>query len=104
MDFSTIESKLKGGKYQNNTQFHEDVLKIFNNSYIFNQGTEDFIKVTMELEKYYYRVSGETKPPPDKSLPKLTSTSSSKQQKKKKKPLSGANSSDSMPMTTQEKR
>lgn len=58
MDFSTIESKLRSGKYQNPSQFHQDVLKIFHNSYTFNQASEDFIKITVELEKYYYRISG----------------------------------------------
>lgn len=36
MDFSTIEMNLKSGIYQSPTQFHQDVLKIFNNSYVFN--------------------------------------------------------------------
>jgi len=36
MDLSTIELKLKGGKYQTPAQFHQDVIKIFHNSYLFN--------------------------------------------------------------------
>jgi bromodomain-containing factor 1 len=39
MDFSTIEVNLKSGYYQTPAQFHQDVMKIFNNSYIFNEGT-----------------------------------------------------------------
>lgn len=39
MDFSTIEVNLKSGYYQTPGQFHQDVMKIFNNSYIFNEGT-----------------------------------------------------------------
>lgn len=46
MDFSTIELKLKQGKYQTTLQFHNDVIKIFNNSYLFNGANEDFIKLT----------------------------------------------------------
>lgn len=58
MDLSTVESKLKSGKYQNPAQFHSDVTKIFNNSYAFNYINEDFIKLTSEFERYYYRISG----------------------------------------------
>ena len=58
MDFSTIESKLKQGKYQTAAQFHADVVRIFHNSYLFNGNNEDFVKITTELERYYYRISG----------------------------------------------
>ena len=49
MDLSKIESKLKSGKYQNPTQFHQDVIKIFHNSYLFNHTNEDFVKLTAEF-------------------------------------------------------
>ena len=104
MDLSTIEAKLKGGKYQNPSQFHSDVVKIFHNSYLFNEVNEDFIKITGELEKYYYRISGETKPPVDKSLIK-TAPTQPKSQKKKKKPIPGSREpNDSQPMTLEEKK
>jgi|688.fasta_scaffold2074340_1 hypothetical protein len=46
MDLTTIEGKLKFGKYATPQQFHLDVVKIFNNSYLFNAANEDFIKIT----------------------------------------------------------
>lgn len=46
MDLTTIEGKLKSGKYSTPQQFHLDVVKIFNNSYLFNAANEDFIKIT----------------------------------------------------------
>jgi len=49
MDLSTIESKLKSGKYQTPSQFHQDIIKIFQNSYSFNSVNEDFIKLTAEF-------------------------------------------------------
>jgi hypothetical protein len=49
MDFSTIDAKLKGGKYQTPAQFHNDVIKIFYNSYLFNEANEDFVKLTVEF-------------------------------------------------------
>lgn len=88
MDLSTIEAKLKNGKYQNPSQFHNDVIKIFYNSYLFNEANEDFIKVTSELEKYYYRISGEVKLTAEKVFVK-PAVPSSKTQKKKKKPTTG---------------
>lgn len=47
MDLSTVESKLKGGKYQSPAQFHQDIVKIFHNSYTFNEAYEEFIKLTI---------------------------------------------------------
>ncbi len=49
MDLSTIEGKLKGGKYATPAQFHQDVIKIFHNSYLFNEANEDFVKLTNEF-------------------------------------------------------
>jgi len=49
MDLSTIEAKLKSCKYQNPSQFHNDVIKIFHNSYLFNESNEDFVKITTEF-------------------------------------------------------
>ena len=46
MDLTTIEGKLRYGKYSSPQQFDLDVLKIFNNSYLFNAANEDFIKIT----------------------------------------------------------
>jgi hypothetical protein len=104
MDLTTIENKLKSGKYQTPAQFHADVVKIFHNSYLFNAPNEDFVKITNELEKYYYRISGEVKPPHvDKPLPKPL-LQSSKSQKKKKKPTLSRELNESQPMTLEEKK
>ena len=104
MDLTTIESKLKSGKYQNPAQFHLDVVKIFNNSYLFNGANEDFIKLTNEFERYYSRINGEIKPFIDKTVIKPP-IQINKQQKKKKKPAVGSREmSDSLPMTLEEKK
>ena len=64
-----------------------------------------FLKVTHELEKYYYRISGEIKPPQDKFASIKAPLPPSKQQKKKKKPPTGGNQAiDSQPVTTEEKK
>ena len=62
MDLSTLEANLKSGQIKTPAQFHNDVIKIFHNSYLFNSTYEDFIKITHEFERYYYRISGESKP------------------------------------------
>jgi hypothetical protein len=104
MDLSTIEVKLKGGKYSAVTQFNADVIKIFHNSYLFNKENEDFVKLTNEFERYYYKISGETRPTPDKPVLKPLPLPA-KTQKKKKKPASGAReANESLPMTVEEKR
>ena len=89
MDFSTIELKLKSGKYHTPHQFHLDVIKIFQNSYLFNQANDDFLKITAELERYYYRISGEVKqviekPPTVK--PQLPTQNKSQKKKKRLPP------------------
>lgn len=101
MDLQTIEGKLRSGRYSTPQQFHQDVIKIFHNSYLFNAANEDFIKITNEFEKYYYRISGETKPQPDKTAPKPPPQP---KQKKKKKPTLSSQLNDSQPMTLEEKR
>lgn len=102
MDLTTIETKLKSGKYTVPAQFHADVVRIFNNSYLFNAPNEDFIKITNEFEKYYYRISGEIKPQ-DKAQPK-PQLPPSKSQKKKKKPTLSRELNESQPMTLEEKK
>ena len=49
MDFSTVEANLKAGVYQQPQHFHNDIAKIFRNSYLFNASYEEFIKITHEL-------------------------------------------------------
>ena len=49
MDLSTIEDKLRGGKYSDYSGFRADVLKIIENSYRFNEANEEFLKVTSEF-------------------------------------------------------
>ena len=46
MDLSTLEGNLKSGMYMTAAHFHQDVQKIFHNSYLFNSTYEDFIKIT----------------------------------------------------------
>ena len=58
MDLSTVEEKLREGRYETPAHFHADIIKILNNSYLFNQSNEDFLKVTSEFERYYFRISG----------------------------------------------
>ncbi len=101
MDLQTIECKLRSGRYTTPLQFHQDVLKIFHNSYLFNAANEDFIKITNEFEKYYYRISGEFKPQPDKTVSKPLPQP---KQKKKKKPTLSRELNDSQPMSLEEKR
>lgn len=104
MDLSTIESKLKSGKYQNPIQFHQDVIKIFHNSYLFNSANEDFVKLTAEFQRYYYRISGEVKPPVEKQVSKQPLPPSKSQKKKKKPPTGSREYNDSQPITTEEKK
>jgi hypothetical protein len=87
MDLSTLERNLKSGMYHTSQQFHQDVVKIFNNSYIFNEAYDEFIKITQDLERYYYRISGEHKPTNQAARAPLPP---SRQQKKKKKPPTGS--------------
>lgn len=49
MDLSKIEHNLKTGQYATPTQFHADINKIIRNSYTFNQGNLDFLRVTEEF-------------------------------------------------------
>lgn len=49
MDLTTMEKKLKAGKYQTPAQFHSEVVKIIHNSYLFNEINEDFKKITQEF-------------------------------------------------------
>lgn len=80
------------------------MVKIFNNSYIFNAANEDFIKITSEFERYYYRISGETKPPVDKAVIKAPPQPNKSQKKKKKPNIGSRDMNDSQPMTLEEKK
>ena len=104
MDLLTLQLNTKSGVYSTPGQFHQDVQKIFHNSYLFNATYEEFIKLTHQFEKYYYRISGQAKPVQDKPVV-VKSLPPSKQQKKKKKPPQGSRDNfDSQPITTEEKR
>ena len=46
MELSKIEKNLKTGLYATPTQFHADINKIIRNSYAFNQGNADFMRIT----------------------------------------------------------
>lgn len=49
MDFYTIERNLKAGEYQNASQFHADVNKIWYNSYGYNEKSSKIYKLTIEM-------------------------------------------------------
>lgn len=61
MDLQTIENKLKLRIYNVATQFHDDISKIFRNSYTFNKDNESFIKITSDFEQYYFKIMSEAK-------------------------------------------
>lgn len=59
MDLQTIQTNIRNKVYSTATQFHSDVKKIINNSYLFNQYNEDFLKLTSQFEKYYLKISAD---------------------------------------------
>lgn len=104
MDLSTVSEKLQSGVYETTQQFHADIMKIINNSYLFNGVNEDFLRITSDFEKYYYRISGETKPA-DKVNPKAPQVLPSKSQKKRKRNQPNSRDNNELqPITTEDKK
>ena len=62
------------------------------------------MKITAELQRYYYRISGETKPPVEKQTTKAPVLPSKSQKKKQKPPTGSREVNDSQPITTEQKR
>ena len=87
MDLSTVETNLRTAIYSSSTQFHADINKIIRNSFIFNQGNQQFMKLTGDFEKYYFKIISEPSkiqsiPSESKeSLSKVKSTNSVKKKK-----------------------
>lgn len=60
---------MKSGQYKTPVEFYRDVNLMIKNSYIFNSANEEFIKLTNDFEKYFWRIAGaESKPANDKKL------------------------------------
>jgi hypothetical protein len=57
MDLKTVEKKIKSNKYQLKKDLYGDINKLIKNSYIFNKGNDDFIKITEEFEKYFWKIT-----------------------------------------------
>ena len=57
MDLKTIEKKIKSNKYQLKKDLYADINKLIKNSYLFNEGNEDFIKITESFEKYFWKIT-----------------------------------------------
>ena len=103
MDLSKIENNLKTGLYATPTQFHADINKIIRNSYTFNQGNIDFIRITEEFEQYYFKIIAEPnldqktvatyqEPPKPSRVPsQTTSINQVKKNRKPEKPYSADN-------------
>jgi hypothetical protein len=57
MDLKTVEKKIKSNKYQLKKDLYGDINKLINNSYIFNKGNDDFIKITEKFENYFWKIT-----------------------------------------------
>ena len=69
MDLTTVEQKLKSAKYAAPQEFYRDINLMIKNSYIFNSANEEFLKLTNDFERYFWRIAGpESKLINDKKL------------------------------------
>ena len=59
MDLSTVEQKLKTGKYANFHDFQADIFLIIENSYAVNSSNKKGLKITSEFESYFHQISEE---------------------------------------------
>ena len=89
MDLRTVDENLKGSKYSTASQFHADIRRIIKNSYIFNKNNEDYIKVTLEFENYYFKILSDSVPGYKAAKDKTEDTTET--QHKKLKPIKSTN-------------
>ncbi|KAL4442896.1 hypothetical protein ABPG74_010785 [Tetrahymena malaccensis] len=66
MDLSKVESNLKQGFYQTTLQFADDIRKIWNNSFTYNQKGSQIYKMTEEMSKLFEKIFTQVK---SQSLP-----------------------------------
>ncbi|KAL4491375.1 hypothetical protein ABPG72_008031 [Tetrahymena utriculariae] len=66
MDLSKVESNLKQGYYQTTLQFADDVRKIWNNSFTYNQKGSQIYKMTEEMSRLFEKIFTQVK---SQSLP-----------------------------------
>lgn len=94
--------------YATPTQFHADINKIINNSYIFNKDNKDFMKLTEDFERQYHKLIGDSTrrkenqmmiPQPPNSLNNKSSSKISA-----KKPMNSQGRESDKPPTLVEKK
>ena len=53
MDLGTVKNKMDSRNYVDAEEFHEDVVQIFKNCYIYNPDTHDVVAMARKLESYF---------------------------------------------------
>ena len=51
MDLGTVKNKMDGRNYVDPQEFHDDVIQIFKNCYIYNPDTHDVVAMARKLEE-----------------------------------------------------
>ena len=51
MDLGTVKNKMDSRNYTDAEEFHEDVVQIFKNCYIYNPDTHDVVAMARKLEE-----------------------------------------------------
>ena len=51
MDLGTVKNKMDSRNYVDAEEFHEDVVQIFKNCYIYNPDTHDVVAMARKLEE-----------------------------------------------------
>ena len=51
MDLGTVKNKMDGRNYVDAQEFHDDVIQIFKNCYIYNPDTHDVVAMARKLEE-----------------------------------------------------
>ena len=51
MDLGTVKNKMDSRNYEDAEEFHDDVIQIFKNCYIYNPDTHDVVAMARKLEE-----------------------------------------------------